>query len=221
MSSDEEKFETIGKNLDTLVSLVKKLELSDAATAFFENNVETLMIAPASTKREFTRSHDGGWVEQTLDVCETVIGLWNLQKDNASGPSLHSLLKLAVVHDIVKVNNIVPNTTYYLPNPSEWHRDNLSIMYKVHEKFSQISPLALTLKMCMNLCVPLSAKEINCLISLQTTKTTNTNEDVVQVDKSWMNSIMQTAVKFATIKGSGQTTPKQLKTPLLEAFLGA
>mgnify|MGYP001565290148 CR=1 FL=1 len=88
------------------------------------------LSAPASTRLEYHSCYPGGLVVHSLNVVDNLFVL-----AEALCPKMFELQKLIFVglfHDLGKAGD--GENEYYLPNPSDWHREKLGQLYKTNER---------------------------------------------------------------------------------------
>jgi hypothetical protein len=189
--------------------VIKNFELFKSQTAkigskagklleFLDSNAERIMLAPASTKREYTCCHPGGLVEHSLRVLQNIAKLrqvYNLT-DSVSVPSA---ILAALYHDIGKVGT--ENKDYYIDNNSDWHRDKLGIYYNVADRFQHVPVSQLSLYTLSKNNVEIDIDEWYAIsaIGYKVQK-----EELPTQGEPWLSVILNQAVKAACIQGKNK-----------------
>jgi len=128
-ASEFELFPSKRSRLDYagLLGLVKERKEQVKKFDEFLKTQTSWLTAPASTR--FHLAHEGGLVEHSLNVANTL-----LQLRDALAPEIseESCVITGLYHDTGKVG--MPGVPYYLPNPSDWHVKKLGMNYVINEK---------------------------------------------------------------------------------------
>lgn len=88
-------------------------------------NEEYLIMAPASSKKEYHGCYPGGLIEHILNVVFNSLELYELWKNKGANMDTFTKEELvfsALNHDLGKLNN-------YLPNTDTWRREKLGEQY--------------------------------------------------------------------------------------------
>lgn len=125
--------EQILTNWELFNKQVEKLgDRSTSIKAMLDDLGERLVLAPASSRREFHAAYPGGLVDHSLRVLKYALILWK-SVDIFKELSTDSIIFASLFHDIGKVG--MPGSTgadYYIPEESDWHRTKLGQLYKVN-----------------------------------------------------------------------------------------
>lgn len=165
---------------------------------FLDKNSERIMLAPASTKREYTCCHPGGLVEHSLRVLQNVAKLrqvYNLTETISTS----SVILVSLFHDIGKVGT--DNKDYYVDNTSDWHRDKLGIYYNVAERFQHIPASQLSLMQLAKQNVEIDMDE---WYAISTIGAKAQKEDLPTAGEPWISVILNQAVKVSCLMGKNK-----------------
>ena len=189
---------------------IKNFELFKAQTAklgskagnliqFLDENAERVMLAPASTRKEFTCCYPGGLVEHSLRVLQNAAKLRQVY-GQVESIETNSLILTSLYHDIGKVGT--DNKEYYVDNNSDWHRDKLGILYNVADRFQHISVSQLSLLRLTQNKVDIDIDE---WYSISVIGNKNIKDDVPNTaGEPWLSVILSQSVKAACIQGGGR-----------------
>jgi hypothetical protein len=125
--TDEEKLQ----NHELVMKLIEKMPEPRRALVkkMFEGPVgEFYFTAPASSREDFHYCFSGGLCAHSLNVAKNVMTL-----ATALAPGkypAHQLAFVGLFHDLGKVGD--GKEPYYVPNPSEWHR-NKGMLYETNK----------------------------------------------------------------------------------------
>ena len=190
--------------------VIKNFELFKTQTAklgtkagtllqFLDDNAERVMLAPASTKKDFTCCYPGGLVEHSLRVLQNAAKLRQVYAQTESIET-NSLILTSLYHDIGKVGTEAKE--YYVDNNSDWHRDKLGIMYNVAERFQHVSVSQLSLLRLTQNRVEIDIDE---WYSISVIGNKNIKDDVPNTaGEPWLSIILSQAVKAACVQGGGR-----------------
>jgi len=190
--------------------VIKNFELFKAQTAklgskagnliqFLDENAERVMLAPASTRKEFTCCYPGGLVEHSLRVLQNAAKLRQVY-GQVESIETNSLILTSLYHDIGKVGT--DNKEYYVDNNSDWHRDKLGILYNVADRFQHISVSQLSLLRLTQNKVDIDIDE---WYSISVIGNKNIKDDVPNTaGEPWLSVILSQSVKAACIQGGGR-----------------
>lgn len=191
--------QTIIKNFELFKTQTAKLGVkAGSLLEFIDSNSERIMLAPASTKRDFVCCHVGGLVEHSLRVLQNVAKLrqvYNLT-DTVAVPSI---ILTALFHDIGKIGT--DSKDYYVENASDWHRDKLGIYYNVADRFQHISVGQLSL---MHLSQNKVEIDIDEWYSISVVGSKAQREELPTQGEPWLSVILSQAVKASCIQGKGK-----------------
>lgn len=84
-----------------------------------------IIEAPASTMTSLHNAFEGGLIAHILTVTKYAVSLNDIIPEGSKVP-MDSLIKVCCLHQIGK-------TKLYLPETSQWHRENQGKMYKFNE----------------------------------------------------------------------------------------
>lgn len=190
-------------------AIIKNFELFKTQTAklgakagtllkYLEENAERVMLAPASTKRDYTCCHPGGLVEHSLRVLQNAAKLrqaYNLMDT----VSTQSVILTSLYHDIGKVGTEAKE--YYVDNNSDWHRDKLGVYYNVADRFQHIPVSQLSLFTISQNKVEIDIDEWYA-VSMIGSK--GQREELPSQGEPWISVILSQAVKAACVMGKGK-----------------
>lgn len=191
--------------------IIKNFELFKAQTAklgakagnlstFLDQNAERVMLAPASTRLEYTCCHPGGLVEHSLRVLQHAAKLRQVY-NQTDDVTTNNLILTSLYHDIGKIGT--DTKEYYVENTSDWHRDKLGILYNVADRFQHVSPSQLSLWWISKNMVEIDIDEWYS-ISMIGNKTMRDDMPTVG-NEPWLSVILSQAVKGACMVGKGKT----------------
>lgn len=169
---------------------------------FIDTEAQRIMLAPASTRIEYTCAYPGGLVENSLRVLQNMAKLVRAYNVNVS---VDSILMCALLHDLGKVGTEAKD--YYVQNESQWHREKLGIMYNVNDKFSHVPTSQMSLRLLSTLGVKLDIDEWYAISSIGYDKG---RPDLGTNGEPWEAITLQQAVRAACAFGSGRTAASQI-----------
>lgn len=191
--------QVIIKNFELFKTQAAKLGAKGGSlSTFLDSNAERVMLAPASTKRDFVCCHAGGLVEHSLRVLQNVAKLrqvYNLT-DTVEVPSI---ILTSLFHDIGKVGT--GSKDYYVDNASDWHRDKLGIYYNIADRFQHVSVGQLSLMQLSGNKVEIDIDE---WYSISVIGSKCQREDQPTQGEPWLSVILSQAVKAACVQGKGK-----------------
>ena len=119
-------------NYNVLIELIKEHISSprkEKLLALYEDYAEIIVLAPASGKEDYHNCFPGGYVEHVLRVVHLSIEMYKLWSQAGANINFteEELLFSAINHDLGKVG--MDKKSYYISNPSEWHRNNQGKIY--------------------------------------------------------------------------------------------
>ena len=190
--------------------VIKNFELFKAQTTklgakagtllqFLDDNAERVMLAPASTRKDFTCCYPGGLVEHSLRVLQNAAKLRQVygQVDTVD---TGSIILTSLYHDIGKVGT--ETKEYYVDNTSDWHRDKLGILYNVADRFQHLPVSQLSLLRLSQNRVEIDIDE---WYSISVIGNKNIKDDVPNAaGEPWLSVILSQAVKAACMQGGGK-----------------
>ena len=187
------------KNFELFKTQVSKLGSKGGSIAsYVDNNAERIMLAPASTKRDYTCCHPGGLVEHSLRVLQNAAKLRQVYNLTDS-VSTASVIACSLFHDIGKIGT--ENKEYYIDNTSEWHRDKLGVYYNVADRFQHISVSQLSLFTLSQNKVEIDIDE---WYAIATVGNKSVRDDLPTQGEPWISVILSQAVKAACVMGKGK-----------------
>ncbi len=197
------KAEIIKKNWDIYCAQLRKLEQKNAVNSIISSIEEAAILAPASTKYEFVCSYEGGLVEHSLRVLHNMAKLWNIY-DIKSVVTKESILTTALLHDIGKIGTIgLSKKDYYLDVQDDWKRNKLQLNYELNPALKEIPVSSLSLKICADSGFHLTLDEWTSISSIR-----NKNHETPEFGESWLNVILQQAIKASCLQGKNKKTPE-------------
>lgn len=187
------------KNFELFKTQVSKLGVKGGEIlSYVDSNSERIMLAPASTKRDYTCCHPGGLVEHSLRVLQNVAKLRQVYNLTDS-VTASSVILCSLFHDIGKVGT--ENKEYYVDNTSDWHRDKLGIYYNVADRFQHIPVSQLSLYILSKNNVEIDIDEWYAISGVGSKAA---REELPTQGEPWISVILSQAVKAACIQGKGK-----------------
>ena len=123
--SDDE----VTKNMELVMKLVEKFPepRKSLVKKMFDGPVgETYFTAPASSKEDYHSAYPGGLVQHSLNVVRSLKLLTDtLCPGRYDG---QTVVFVGLFHDLGKGSD--GENDFYVPNPSEWHRNKLGKLYE-------------------------------------------------------------------------------------------
>ena len=138
------ELEKLISNHEKLVKLVSdhvksSPEKNKALLLCLDYNKEELVLAPASTRREYHGAFPGGLVEHLLRVLKN---LSLLNKTYETKLTHEEMVVTSFFHDIGKLGD--DTNPYYIKKDSEWHNSH-GIFYEVNPAFTAVKVSQLSL----------------------------------------------------------------------------
>ena len=124
--------EQMMENLDKFYSLINKYisgDRKDKLLDMYKTIEETLTTSPASTRLSHHNAFAGGYVDHVIRVVEAALvfeKVWDKFGQNKNYTT-EELAFSAINHDLGKLGT--NNEPVYVPNQSQWHRENQGLMY--------------------------------------------------------------------------------------------
>jgi hypothetical protein len=116
--------EKVGKNFQKFCATGEKYGfLTETLKEFLGVDILT---APASTMISLHNAFEGGLIDHTLTVTKYAVSINGILPD-ALKVNQESLIKVCCLHQIGKAK-------LYIPETSEWHKENQGKMYKFNEE---------------------------------------------------------------------------------------
>ena len=191
--------QVIIKNFELFKTQAAKLgSKGGSILSYVDNNAERIMLAPASTKRDYTCCHPGGLVEHSLRVLQNAAKLRQVYNLTDS-VSTSSVILCSLFHDIGKVGT--ESKEYYVDNASEWHRDKLGVYYNVADRFQHVPVSQLSLFTLSQNKVEIDIDEWYA-VSMIGSK--GQREELPSQGEPWISVILSQAVKAACVQGKGK-----------------
>jgi len=123
----------IEKNWNRLIAIIEDTfsgERKDKLLKMYNYFKDRMLLAPASGRDYYHNAYPGGYIEHVLHITklsQQVCELW--RKDGANiNFTKEELIFSALHHDFGKVGDL--NHDYYIPQDSDWHRNNRGEIYK-------------------------------------------------------------------------------------------
>ena len=193
------KEQVIIKNFELFKTQAAKLgSKGGSILSYVDNNAERIMLAPASTKRDYTCCHPGGLVEHSLRVLQNAAKLRQVYNLTDS-VSTSSVILCSLFHDIGKVGT--ESKEYYVDNASEWHREKLGVYYNVADRFQHVPVSQLSLFTLSQNKVEIDIDEWYA-VSMIGSK--GQREELPSQGEPWISVILSQAVKAACVQGKGK-----------------
>ena len=191
--------QVIVKNFELFKVQVSKLSSKGGTILnYVDNNAERIMLAPASTKRDYTCCHPGGLVEHSLRVLQNAAKLrqvYNLTDSIAT----QSVILCSLFHDIGKIGT--QSKEYYVDNTSAWHRDKLGVYYNIADRFQHVPVSQLSLFTLSQNKVEIDIDE---WYAMSVVGNKATREDLPTQGEPWISVILSQAIKSACVQGKGK-----------------
>lgn len=106
---------------------------------FYKLYESRIMLMPASHKAAYHSCYPGGYVSHVNNVVKASLSLEETWRDLGATDnfSTEELVFSAINHDLGKMGT--KTEEFYLPNPSDWHRDNKGEYYECNNKIAYMS----------------------------------------------------------------------------------
>ncbi len=131
----------IVENWEKLLNIVDKFrsERKDNLKKMYDYLAERMASAPASSIEHYHNAFPGGYVDHVLRVIDLCGKKHNLYKNEGFiiDYSQEELIFSALHHDLGKIGDF--NNDFYIPNTSQWHKDNQGKMFNTNDKINIIS----------------------------------------------------------------------------------
>ena len=115
---------------------------------------ERVLMCPASQRETEHGSHPGGLVEHSLKVA---YAMKSINEALNMGVSTASILKVGLLHEIGKIGD--EESSLFVDQDSDWHREKLGQNYKYNENLQKMSVSHRTLYLLQKFGVKLSQDE--------------------------------------------------------------
>ena len=151
--------------VDQLEKMIKIARDNFSPTRFekveklFERFVDRMVAAPASGKVHFHNCYPGGYLDHVHNVIAGVVHVARAMK--AMGVEMdftrEEAILAAMFHDLGKLGDL--DQPYYVPQPSDWHRENRGELYKHNPKLKFMTVTDRALYLLQYFDVKISSKE--------------------------------------------------------------
>ena len=127
--------EQIVQNWEALMNVIENNfqgERKEKLKSMYADLEDRMCMQPASSVNHYHNAFEGGYVDHVLRVikcADEVHALWTKMGADMSGYTYEELIFVALNHDIGKMGFPGEGNEVYLPNDSEWHRNNQGKMY--------------------------------------------------------------------------------------------
>ena len=136
--------EQIQENWIKLTQLIEDTfdgERKEQLLGMYNDFQDRMMFAPASGTEHFHLCTEGGYVQHCLYIIHYSKEFYKVWKDsgaNVDDYTEEELIFAALHHDLGKVGDL--DSDNYIPNPSQWHRENLGKIYITNPNIPFMSP---------------------------------------------------------------------------------
>lgn len=133
--------EQMMENLDKFYSLINKYisgDRKDKLLDMYKSIEETLVTSPASTRISHHNAFAGGYVDHVIRVVEAALvfeKVWD-KFGQSKNYTTEELAFSAINHDLGKLGT--NNEPVYVPNQSQWHRENQGLMYNYNPNITHM-----------------------------------------------------------------------------------
>jgi len=159
ISLSEEKLKGVIDTFVYLIGSIKNDAVRDGMEKMIEEIGDRLFEAPASNKLEYHNCFVGGLAEHSLRVYGNLKALRDIFQPSLSDDSI---ILVALCHDLGKVGSI--DAPYYVPNDSDWHKENLGVYYNHNKNMSYLAVSQRSLRLLNHFNVPLSDDEYKAIL---------------------------------------------------------
>ena len=155
--------EKIVENWDKLMEIIEETfsgERKDNIIKMHEYFQDRMSMAPASSFEHFHNAFPGGYVDHILNVIEfskRVTELWREAGARIDFTN-EELVFSAMFHDLGKVGDLFNDL--YIPNESEWHRNNQGRIYILNPKVENMSVTDLSYMLLNHFGIKYNLKEM-------------------------------------------------------------
>ena len=140
-------------NWDKYRALCEKLN-DENINIFLEFMDERILMCPASQRESEYGSHPGGLVEHAVKVA---YAMKSINEAMSMGVSTSSILKVALLHEIGKIGG--EESSLFIEQDSDWHREKLGQNYKYNENLQKMSISHRTLYLLQRFGIKLTQEE--------------------------------------------------------------
>lgn len=136
-----------------------KPERYEKLEKLYEHFADRILVAPASGKVHFHNAYPGGYLDHVHNVIAAIMQVskamkvMNAQIDFTREEAIFS----AMHHDLGKLGDL--NEPYYIPQGSDWHRENRGELYVHNPKLPWMTVTDRALYLLQHFDVPVSDKE--------------------------------------------------------------
>lgn len=155
----EEKIKEVIDTFCALVSSIKNKDVRDGFEKMLDVIGERLFEAPASNKLEYHNCFTCGLAEHSLRVYGNLKKLRDMFAPELSNDSI---ILVALCHDLGKVGSL--EQPYYVPNNSQWHKENLGVYYNHNEKLDYLAVSQRSLRLINHFNIPLTDDEYKAIL---------------------------------------------------------
>lgn len=157
--TNEERVRKGMKRFDKIVeTFVENDERKEYIQKIIDTYGERFFTSPAASTNKGHEWWIGGLVEHSCNVA--VFGI-KLNKCLNANLSNEQIAFCGLFHDLGKIGDETEN--YYLPETSQWHRDNLGRMYLRNERLLPIPVSIRSLYLLQGLSIPLTKEEFQAI----------------------------------------------------------
>ena len=125
--------EVVFNNIVKLIDTYIQPERHDNIMKLFDDLLENIINAPASSSNKFHCAFRSGWLIHTLNVMENALKVDKLWCDSGFGDRLYTLNELmfsALFHDLYKIGfSEEDGGQRYIPQTNQWKIDNYGQLY--------------------------------------------------------------------------------------------
>ena len=134
--------EQLQENWDRLIGIINDTftgSRKENLLKMYDHFKDRMMFAPASAKEHYHNAFPGGYVEHILhiiDFSQQIADVWEANGANVNY-TREELIFAAMHHDLGKVGD--EENDYYIPQTSDWHRNNRGELYTHNPQLSYMS----------------------------------------------------------------------------------
>ena len=187
--------ENIKNNWEMYTSLCKRL--NDSSIENLIDHLDSrLVTCPASLNLSSYGAYEGGLVEHAIIVAKS---MKSLNESMNMGVRIESILKVALLHEIGKIGDL--ETSLFVEQDSEWHREKLGQMYKYNEDIQKMSVSHRTLYLLQSFNIKMTVDE---WIAIQLSQGSHFEENRFYVGSEPALAILLQSAKTIVIHKSRQ-----------------
>ena len=161
MISEEKIIENWDKFKTLILAIDKGAGLRrQTLSVWYDKHEERIAMMPASGNDKYHNAFPGGYIDHVLGVHHNAITLyhvWRTQGAYLGDFTLEELSFCALNHDLGKFGT--ETEEYYIPQTSQWHRDNKGELYMHNPKVPFMKTSDRSLHILQSLGIPLSENE--------------------------------------------------------------